>query len=53
MTQKNIQVRIDDVLIERVDSCKFVGLSIERDLSWKPYIVSVANTVARNIGVIW
>jgi len=33
MTQNNIQVRIDDVLIERVDSCKFLGHIIDRDLS--------------------
>jgi len=53
MTQNNIQVRIDDNLFERVDSCKFLGLIIDRYLSWKLYIVSVANTVARNIGVFF
>jgi len=52
MSQSNIQVRIDDVIIERVDICKFLGLIIDWDLSWKPHIVSVAKTVARNIGVI-
>jgi len=44
MTHSDIQVRIYDVLIEKVDGCKFLGLTVtvDRVLSWKPQVGKVS-----------
>ena len=43
---------LDGTVIEIVSSTKFLGLTIDNKLSWKPHIDSVCRTVSQNIGVI-
>ena len=45
-------VKIDGEIITRVDKCKFLGVIIDDKISWKPHILSVTSTVARNLGVM-
>ena len=48
----NHEVRIDDVVTERVEKCKFLGITIDENLTWKLHIQPVENKVSKNIGVI-
>ena len=43
---------LDGSTLKRVQSSKFLGVTIDEDLSWKPHVNNVCNTVSRNIGMI-
>jgi len=45
-------IKVDGFSVQRVQSCKFLGLFIDENLSWKLHISSIASTIARNIGII-
>ena len=47
-----LQIEIDGVAIERVNENKFLGVTIDDRLSWKPHITHVKYKVARSIAVI-
>jgi len=44
-------LHIDGKSLTRVSANKFLGIHIDEDLSWKPQLLYLASTVARNIGV--
>jgi len=35
-----------------VDKCKFLGIIIDDKINWKPHILAITSTIARNLGVI-
>ena len=45
-------IMLDGSTLNRVQSSRFLGVTIDEDLSWKPHIHNVCNTVSRNIGII-
>ena len=45
-------ITLDGTVLEIVSSTKFLGLTIDNKLSWKPHIDSVCRTISRNIGII-
>lgn len=47
-----VQIVIDGVAIERVHENKFLGVTVDDRLSWKPHITHVKYKVARSIAVI-
>ena len=49
-TLQNIQ--IDNYVLERVSSTKFLGVLIDENLTWKSHIALVSNKIGKNIGVI-
>lgn len=48
----NIDVCIDGTKIDFVDSVKYLGMYIDKDLKWRTYIDKICNIVSRNIGII-
>ena len=47
-----MNITLDGTVLEIVSSTKFLGLTIDNKLSWKPHIDSVCHTISQNIGVI-
>ena len=45
-------VKINNTVISKVNSAKFLGIMIDDQLSWSPHITSVSNVISRNTGVI-
>ena len=43
---------LDGSTLKRVQSSRFLGITIDEELSWKPHVNNVCNTVSRNIGMI-
>ena len=55
--QRNIssfipQIRIGDIVIERVHDFNFLGLTIDENMSWKSHTHKIANKISRAIGII-
>ena len=46
-----MNITLDGTILETVSSTKFLGLTIDNKLSWKPHIDSVCRTISRNIHV--
>ena len=53
ITQK-INVILDDMSLERVNSTKFLGVIIDENenLTWKYHIDAISKTISRNIGML-
>ena len=49
---KQLKIEIDGVAIEQVHKIKFLGVTIDDKLSWKPHITHVKYKVARSLAVI-
>ena len=47
-----LNIILDDTPLESVPEIKFLGITVDNKLSWKPHIASTCNTISRNIGVI-
>ena len=47
-----LSITIDGFTIERVTSSKFLGVTIDERLSWKPHISLVVNKLTKNVGVM-
>ena len=47
-----LDIILDDTSLESVSEIKFLGITVDNKLSWKPHIASTCNTISRNIGVI-
>ena len=43
----------DDTILVKVNSIKFLGLTIDDNLSWKIHIDNVSKIISRNIGIIY
>lgn len=48
----NIKLNIDGVEIEKVSEYKFLGVTIDEKLTWKPHIKHVQSKVSKSIAVI-
>ena len=42
----------DNTVLENVSVTKFLGVTIDNKLSWKPHIDNICKTISRNIGII-
>ena len=42
----------DDSPLECVSQIKFLGITVDNKLSWKPHVLNVCKTLSRNIGII-
>ena len=49
---ENFRILIDNIEISNVDVTKFLGVTIDSNLTWKSHLNRVSNVIARNIGVI-
>ena len=49
-THKNIQVNIPN--IEQKNYIKYLGVYIDKNLSWTPHICHINNKISKNIGII-
>lgn len=45
-------LKIDDVVLERVMEIKFLGVIIDHKLSWKPHITHVLSKMSRTIAIL-
>ena len=50
--QQDFNVKLNDTLLERVKSTKFLGVLIDECLTWKNHIDCILKTVSRNIGIM-
>ena len=46
-------VTFNNTVLEKVDTIKFLGLTIDENLSWKIHINNISKTISRNIGIIY
>ena len=51
-TKHKLEVVLDNVSLERVNSTKFLGVIIDENLTWKNQIDAISNTISRNIGML-
>ena len=49
---ENISIKINDSPLERVDHCKYLGVEIDSDFTWKPHINNVRTKILRNFHVL-
>ena len=49
---EGIQVRIDNINIDRVESIKFLGIIIDSNLNWNKHIDYICQKISKNIGII-
>jgi hypothetical protein len=48
-----INLNIEGSCIEKVYQTKFLGVILDKDLSWKPHIAYVKGKISKNIGIIY
>ena len=48
----NVYIILDNTKLQRVDNTKFLGVTIDENLSWKNHIDGITKTISRNIGMI-
>ena len=52
-TQSNtLQIFINNLLVNQVNSIKFLGVEINSDLNWKDHIKTITSKIARSLGII-
>lgn len=51
-TDVAVQIRVDDITVERVQQNVFLGVVIDDKLSWKPHINYLRKKVAKCVGVM-
>ena len=50
--QQEVDIILDDKKLERVTKTKFLGVTIDENLTWKYHIDCISKTISRNIGII-
>ena len=50
--QQDLNVILDNTVLDRVSHTKFLGVSIDENLTWKYHIDCVSKTLSRNIGIM-
>ena len=50
--KQKLNVILDNVSLERVNSTKFLGVIIDDNLTWKNHIDAISKTISRNIGML-
>ena len=48
----NVDIILYNTKLQRVDNTKFLGVTIDENLSWKNHIDGITKTISRNIGMI-
>ena len=48
----SIDIRINNIQIEKVNETKFLGIIIDNQLKWKPHLNYVCSKVSKSIGII-
>jgi len=48
----DLNIKIGDKPVKRIDKTKFLGVTIDDTLSWKPHLHEVANKVSKCIGIL-
>ena len=48
----NLNIKIENTSLEKVNKCKYLGVVIDSDLSWKPQVENVKSKVLRNFHVL-
>ena len=49
---QNLQLKIDDVNLERVQNFNFLGLLVNENLDWTPHISVISLKLARALGIM-
>ncbi len=49
---QELEIKIDDILIEKVSEFNFLGVTINENLNWKCHIDKISNKISRNIGIL-
>ena len=49
---QNIEIQIDNQIIEQVKKTKFLGLIIDKELSWKHHIKQVTTKISKMSGIM-
>ena len=44
-----LTLKIDDVLIERVDEFNFLGLTVDTNLNWRKYKEKISNMCSKQL----
>ena len=44
----NVSIKINNVPIERINHCKYLGVTIDTEFTWKPQVNNVTAKVLRN-----
>jgi len=50
--KNNLNINIDGVNINQVNSAKFLGLYIDEQLTWTTHITHISSKISKNIGII-
>ena len=50
---ESIHLMIEGNIIDRVRECKFLGMIIDENLTWKPHISLITNKISKNIGIMF
>ena len=48
----NVDIILDKTKLKRLDKTKFLGVTIDENLSWKNHIDGITKTISRNVGMI-
>ena len=48
----NLELKIDNIFIERVYEFNFLGLNINENLNWKTHINKIAHKLSKSIGIL-
>ena len=51
-TTPSLNIKLDNTIILPVDNTKFLGVIIDKNLSWKDHISKTTNQLSRNIGIL-
>ena len=49
----DINVKIDNTMIERIQTINFLGIMLNETLSWKSHIAMVSNKTSKVIGILY
>ena len=52
LLNENIEIKIDNIILERVFENKFLGVIIDQNFSWKQHINYIRSKLAKSIGVL-
>lgn len=53
LTNIDIELRIENNLISKVDHCKFLGVIIDEKLSWNKHVTYIRNKLAKVTGILF
>ena len=51
-TQKNIKIFRNDYELKQVENCKFLGVIIDENLTWKQHMLYMTDKIAKSTGIL-